>query len=201
MTSGYPESKAAATGVPRPRLEIVGQVEPTPLLMPVVIQNLSRSGATVAVTNPWVIPDWDRYHDRDCLLHLEAPGSQKPFTVKAKLAWSKFDSDSQLPLCLGLHLVNPSAEALRRLSEHIIHSPPDIKGLWERYDQVRKAPPYANLVHHFYLVGLVLLAGGVALQLVSPHFYKMLGWVLWLLGTLGIAGKLMQSFRLKRISQ
>lgn len=201
MTSGHPEPKVAITGAPPLMLEIAVQDWSTPLVIPVFIQNLSISRATLAVTNPWVIPDWEIYRGRDCALRLGAPGGENPFTIKAKLAWSKFDYDSQSPLSVGLHLANPSGEVLKRLSEYIIHSPPDIKGLWERYDQVQHAPIASHLVHHCYLAGLVLLAGGVVLQFGGSPFYKMLGWLLWLLGSLGISGKVMRSFRQKQASQ
>jgi hypothetical protein len=201
MTSARSKPEAVTTGFSPLMLEIAGQEAPTPLLIPVLIRNLSLRRVTLAVMTPWVIADWDRYRGRDCVLRLDAPGSQEPFTIKAQIAWSKLDGDSQSPLSLELHLAKPPAEAFKRLNEHLIHTSPDIKGLWERYDQVQKVSEYSHLVHGFYLAGLVLLAGGVVLQFASSPAYKLLGWLLWLIGSLGIAGKVMRSFRQKQASQ
>ena len=52
MTLGYFKPKAKTTGDPSLRLELARQEEPTPLLIPVFIQNLSMGGVTLAATNP-----------------------------------------------------------------------------------------------------------------------------------------------------
>ena len=65
-------------------LEVAGQEEPTPLRIPVLIQNLSMGGVTLAVTNPWVIADWDRYRGKECVLRMEEPGGQEVMNVRAK---------------------------------------------------------------------------------------------------------------------
>ena len=84
-------------------LEIAGQKEPTPLLIPVLIQNLSMGGVTLAVTNPWGIADWDRYRGEDCVLRVKDPDGQELVNIKAKIAWTKVGGNGQPPLSLGLH--------------------------------------------------------------------------------------------------
>ena len=200
MTSGHFKPEAETTGSPSLMLEIAGQKEPTPLLIPVLIQNLSMGGVTLAVTNPWGIADWDRYRGEDCVLRVEDPGGQEVVNIKAKIAWTKFGGTGQPPLSLGLQLVKPPGEALRRLSNLLPHTSQDIKGLWDRYDQVRKIPGQSHLVHHCYIAGLVLLVGGLVLQFAGSPAYKMCGWVLWLLGSLGIAGKIIRPFWQKQAS-
>jgi len=182
-------------------LEIAGQEDQNPIVIPVRIQNLSMETVTLAVADPWRIADWGRLRSRDCLLRVEDPGGQQLLKIKAKIAWSKFNGASQVPLSLGLLLTRPSGEALKRLSGHVTHTSPDIKELWERYDQAREIPLYTRLVHLLYPAGLVLLLGGVALQLTASPAHKLLGWGLWFLGSLAIAGKLMWSFRQKGASQ
>ena len=103
-------------------------------------------------------------------------------------------------MSLGLQLIKPPGEALRRLSNLLPHTSQDIKGLWDRYDQVRKSPGNSHLVHHCYIAGLVLLLGGLVLQFAGSPAYKMCGWVLWLLGSLGIAGKIIRPFWQKQAS-
>ena len=101
---------------------------------------------------------------------------------------------------MGLQMVKPSSEALQRLSNLLPHPSQDIKGLWDRYDQVRKSPEKSDWVHHCYIAGLVLLVGGLALQITGSPAYKMCGWVLWLLGSLGIAGKIIRPLWAKQPS-
>jgi hypothetical protein len=101
-------------------------------------------------------------------------------------------------LSLGLQMIKPPGEALRRLSNLLTHTSQDIKGLWERYDQVQKISGQSHLMHHCYIAGLVLLVGGMVLQFSGSPAYKMCGWALWLLGSLGIAGKIIWPFWQKR---
>jgi hypothetical protein len=201
MISGQPEPEAVSPKPPSLVLEIGGQDGQTPFLIPVRAQTLSMGLVTLAVTQPWRIANWERYRGRHCVLRLEDPSGEQLIDINGKISWSKYSGDSQSPLSLGLQIANPSDEALKRLSDHIAHSSQDLKGLWERYDQVRTIPTYSPLAHHFYLAGLVLLMGGVVLQFSGSPPYKMFGWVLWLLGSLGLAGKVFYSLREKRISR
>ena len=95
----------------------------------------------------------------------------------------------------------PICEAISRLSNLLPHTSQDIKGLWDRYDQVRESPGNSNLGHHCYIAGLVLLLGGLALQFAGSPGYKVCGWALWGLGSLGIAGKIIRPFWQKRPSR
>jgi hypothetical protein len=97
-----------------------------------------------------------------------------------------------------LHLLKPPGEAISRLSNLLPHTSQDIKGLWDRYDQVRKSPGNSDWVHRCYIAGLVLLLGGLVLQFAGSPAYKGWGWVLWVLGSLGIAGKIIRPFWPKR---
>jgi len=197
MTSGLFKTEAETIGSPALRLEIAGQEAKTPHLIPVLIRNLSAGGVTLTVTNPWDIPDWDRYRGEDCVLWVEDPVGGEPINIRAQIAWTRFGGPNQPPLSLGLHLVKPPGEAIRLLSNLLFHTPQDIKGLWDRYDQVRKSPEKSDLVHQCYIAGLGLLLGGLLLQLAGSPAYQMYGWVLWLLGSLGIAGKIIRPLRQK----
>jgi hypothetical protein len=194
MISGHPGPEAVTTGPPYPVLEIAGQERQAPLRLPVLVQNFSMGKVTLAVINPWVIGDWERYRGQDCVLRLPGSPTQQPINIQAKITWSRFNGDGQSPLSLGLHMAKPPGVTLRRLSAHITHTSQDIKGLWERYDQVQEIPANSNLVHYFYISGLVLLLGGVVLQIAGPPPYKAFGWILWFLGSLGIAAKVVRSF-------
>jgi len=200
MTSDPCKPEVKTTGYPCLRLEVARQGEATPLLIPVLIQNLSMGGVTLAVTNPWDIPDWDRYRGEDCVLRVEDPGGGAPVDIKASIAWTRSGGTNQPFLSLGLQLINPPGEAIIRMSTLLPHASQDIKGLWERYDQVRESPENSDWVHHCYIAGMVLLVGGLALQFAASPGYKVCGWALWLLGSLGIAGKIIWPFWQKRAS-
>jgi hypothetical protein len=190
MAAGHCKPEENTSCRPNLVLEVPGQKEPTPLLVPVLIQNLSMGGLTLAVTNPWGIADWDRYRGENCFLRVNDPGGQELAHIKAKIAWTKVGGNNQPPLSLGLQLIKPSGEALRWLSGLLPHASQDMQGLWERYDQVREIPGQSRLLHHCYFAGLVLLVGGMVLQFTGSSTYKMYGWALWLVGSLGVAGKI-----------
>ena len=200
MTSSHFQPKAATNGSSTLMIEVAGQKEPVSLRIPVLLQNLSMGGVTLTVTNPWGIADWDRYRGKECVLRLEGPGDQDLFDIKAQIGWTKFGGTGQPALSLGLQLVKPPEAALRQLSNLLTHTSQDIKGLWDRYDQVQKNPEPTPLLHHCYMAGLVLLVGGMVLQFSSSPAYKTCGWVLWFLGTLGIAGKIIRPFLQKQVS-
>jgi hypothetical protein len=194
MISGYPGPEAAATGFSYPVLEIAHPEGQTPFRLPVLVQNFSMEKVSLAVINPWIIGDWQRYRGQECLLHLPGLPGQQPISIQSKIVWTRFNVDGQSPLSLELHMAKPPAEALGRLSAQITHSSQDTKRLWERYDQVQDVPAQSNWTHHFYIAGLVLLLGGMIFQLNISLPYKDLGWILWFLGSLGIAPKVLRSF-------
>jgi hypothetical protein len=200
MTSGHFEPQAKTPESPALRLEIPGQEANTPRLIPVLIRNLSTGGVSLTVTNPWGIPDWDRYRGEDCILRVEDPGGGEPINIKAKIAWTKSGGSGQPPLSLGLQLIQPLGEGIIRLSNLLPHTSQDIKGLWDRYDQVRKSPGKSDWMHRCYIAGLVLLLGGLGLQFAASPGYKVCGWALWLLGSLGIAGKIIRPLWAKQPS-
>jgi hypothetical protein len=200
MTSGHFRPEVNITGSPALMLEVAGRKEAVPRRIPVLLQNLSMGGVTLAVTNPWGIADWDRYHGEDCVLRVEEVGGREVVNIKAKIAWTKFGGQGQPPLSLGLHLVKPPGEALRRLGALLTHTSQDMKGLWDRYDQVRETPGQPDLLRYAYIAGLALLTGGLALQFTASPAYKIYGWILWLLGSLGIAGKIIWPVWQKRVA-
>jgi hypothetical protein len=194
MTSGHFEPQAKTPGAATLRLEIFSQEANTSGLIPVCIRNLSTGAITLTVPNPGDIPDWDRYRGADCILRVEDPGGGEPITIQAKISWTRFGGRGQPPLSLGLQLFKPPREGISRLSDLLPHTSQDIKGLWERYDQVRKTPEKTDWVHYSYIAGLGFLLGGLVLQFANSFGYKGWGWIFWMLGTLGVAGKIIRPF-------
>jgi hypothetical protein len=200
MTSNHFNPETKATGSPDLILEIAGQEAKTPMRIPVLIRNLSAGGVTLTVSNPWKILDWDGYRGQDCLLRVEDPKGGAPVDIKASIAWTRSGGTNQPFLSLGLQLINPPGEAISRMSTLLPHASQDIKGLWERYDQVQRMPGNLDWLQYCYIAGLLLLVSGIVLQFAGSPVYKMCGWVLWLLGSLGIAGKIVRPFWEKQTS-
>jgi hypothetical protein len=212
MTAGYPEEKTGPIASLLV-LDVGDREEQTPLLMPVTIQNVSLEGVTLAVTVP--MPGSIHFQGRECILHLEEPGDEEVDPIQGKIVWSKFIGDSQPQLSLKLHVSQPHSKAFTRLGGLMNHTSKDtkrhikpdirrdikqdIRQLWEKYDQVQDMPAQAQLVQRLYMAGLVSLLGGVVLQLTGNHVYIITGWILWSLGSLGIASKIMWSIRQKRV--
>jgi hypothetical protein len=91
-------------------------------------------------------------------------------------------------------LIKAPVNAISRLSNLLPHPSQDMKRLWDRYDQVRKGPANSDWVQYCYIAGIGLLLGGLTLQFSGSPVYKVCGWGLWLLGSLGIAGKIVRPF-------
>ncbi len=200
MTSGLFQPEAATTKSFSLRLEVAGRKEPTPLVIPVLLQNMSMGVVTLALTNPWGIADWDRYRGENCILWMDDPGGLESVAINGTISWTRVGVPGQQPTSLGVQLVKAPEEVLSRLNGLLTHTPEDIKGLWDRYDQIQKIPGPSSLIHHCYIAGLVLLVGGLVLQFTGSNVYKFCGWVLWLLGSLGIAGKIIRPLWQKRFS-
>jgi hypothetical protein len=200
MNSAQPEPKNMSTRLTYLALEIGGQEEQPPLRIPVTIQNLSIGGVTLAVKNPWALPNSESYHGQDCILCLEGPEGRGHEHIKARITWSKWIGAGQPKLSMGLQLIKPSGETLQQLSGLINHTTQDIKGLWEKYDQVKATRDNSHLMAYLYKAGLALLLGGVALQVTGLPSYKLFGWGLWLLGSLGVGTKILWSIRQKQAS-
>lgn len=194
MNSGLYKPKTETANSPALWIEIAGPEDKIPRLIPVLIRNLSTRGITLTASKPGGIPDWDRYRGEDCVLRVADPEGGEPVDIKAQIAWARFGGSGQPPLSLGLQLSKPSGEAIRRLTNLLPHTCQDIKGLWDRYDQVRKSRASTDWVQRCYIAGMVFLLVGLVLQFANPPVYKMCGWALWLIGSLGIAGKIIRPF-------
>ena len=194
MTSGHFKTRAETTESPALRLEIPKLEAKAHLLIPVFIRNLSTGGVTLTVANPGAILDWDRYRGEACVLRMEDPQGGEPVNIKAQITWTRFGGTDQPPLSLGLRLIKAPVNAISRLSNLLPHPSQDMKRLWDRYDQVRKGPANSDWVQYCYIAGIGLLLGGLTLQFSGSPVYKVCGWGLWLLGSLGIAGKIVRPF-------
>ena len=101
-------------------------------------------------------------------------------------------------MTLGLELARPTLTARKVLGDLIPHSSKDIKGLWDRWDQAYAEADSSHSRKKIYLLGMILLFGGVALQLGGKSL-QLFGWILWFFGSLAVAGKSLWSIWQKRL--
>jgi hypothetical protein len=170
-----------------------------PLQFPAKILNLSGGIVTLEVKNPWINLQWDTLKgQKGCLLLLSA-GTKEVTDIRGTVAWVRLTAPDVDNLSLGLQLVSPSLAAHKQLVGHIPHTSDDIKGLWDRWEEARQSSTASRAVStKIGYTAVVLLIAGLALQLAEPQGYKLVGWGLWFLGTLAVAGQTLHYWRRRK---
>jgi hypothetical protein len=159
-----------------------------PTKVPVVIKNLSGEVVTLEMEHFFHVPGWQDLEGSGVTLSLTPPENDKPINVQGTVTWTGYSHTDHPRLNVGLRLVRPTLATRKLLEEHAVHTPQDIKGLWDQWDEVHgSADGWPDRKIHF--AGLTLVIAGLALQLPEPSLLKILGWILWLLGSLAMVGK------------
>ncbi len=182
-------------------LQIDSREDERPLQFPAVIRNLGGGLVTLEITNPWTIMDWKTLKGRKGSLHLVSADAEESAEIRGTVIWAKYLVQDQANghLNLGLKLADPDQSSRQLLFDRITHSPNDIKGLWNRWEQVRgSSGERLSTRNCFIAVGLLMSA--LALQMVGPPEFKIVGWLLWLLGTVLLANQTLRFWRNRDIS-
>jgi hypothetical protein len=180
-------------------LEINDQEGETALRVPVVVQNLTAGVVTLEAIYSQTTVGWENYDGHSGNLRLRFRGGEEPIDIRGKLIWTRSAGEGGRHLTLGLELARPTLTARKILGDLIPHGAKDIKGLWDRWDQAYASPKPAFSDQKIYLLGMILLFGGVALQLAGHKSFQLFGWVLWFFGSLAVAGKSLWSIWQKRL--
>ncbi len=173
------------------------------LKFPAMIRNLAGGVVTLEINNPWTIMNWETLKGLKGCLRLQSSGTGEPTEIRGTVTRARYtvqDQDSG-QLDLDLKLTGPDQSVQELLFEHITQTSDDIKGLWNRWEQTRQTPDPASLSQKTGFTALALLLGGVALQVVGPHTFKLFGWVLWLFGTLMVAGQTLRFWKSRKASR
>lgn len=183
-------------------LQIQRPGDDRPLQFPAKILNLLGGVVTLEVKKPWVSLQWDTLKGQwGCLLLLSA-GTEEVTEIRGTVAWARQTAQGADNLSLGLELASPSLADHKQLIEHIPHTSDDIKGLWDRWEEAHQSATASRAVStKIGYTAVVLLAAGLALQLADPHGYKLLGWGLWFLGTLAVAGQTLHYWRSRKAAR
>lgn len=201
---GYPENgrKAGGSGSLILQLDVPGNE--APLQLPALIRNLGGGLVTLEVKNPWTVLCWETLKGQTGCLKMPSAESPEVTEIEGTVSWARYtvlDQDSGV-LNLGLKLTDPNLENQRQLREYIPQTTEDIKGLWDKWEQVRQAPaPASDFTKVGFAAAVILLCSGLALQLMDFKGFKIFGWVLWFLGTLAVAGEGLRFWKNHRVSR
>lgn len=177
-------------------LEIRGEETQGTMRLPVTIFDADRSRVVLRLGHR--LPDFveDYLVNLNANLYLAVPEEPEIVEASGKVAWLKF-SGSGHPQMLALELsqAHPKFPDLaRRL---MLHTKADVKELWERWDKAHQEDvedPAFN-----YHAALVLMVGGIVLNLAGPKSSFLLSYLLMLLGGLVAGIKPLLPIRWRRI--
>jgi len=195
--SGQPENWSRTPESAVMILQIDRRGDEPSLQFSAVIRNLGSGLATLEVTNPWTIMNWETLKGRKGCLRLLSPETGDSTEIQGTVTWARYTVQDQESghLNLGLELADPDQLAQKLLFEHITHSSDDIKGLWNRWDQARQSSPAGPFSIKMGFVATALLLGALAMQFAGPAGFKLFGWVLWFLGTLVVANQALRFWK------
>ena len=184
-------------------LQIDRQGDEQSLQFSAVIRNLGAGLATLEVTNPWTIMNWETLKGRKGCLRLLSPETGKSTEIRGTVTWARYTVQDQENghLNLGLELADPDQLAQKLLFEHITHTSDDIKGLWNRWDQARQSSHSSPFSIKMGFAAAVLLLGALAMQFAGPKGFKLFGWVLWFFGTLVVANQALRVWKNRKASR
>lgn len=170
-------------------LEIAEPTGSATVRTPVVIKNLSGGAVTLEIEDFFQVPGWQRLEGRNITLCLTPQEIEETVEVQGTVSWMGFVGQERPRLHVKLELAKPTPAIRKLLEEHAEHTPKDMKGLWDRWDEIHENSSNSLLDRKTYLTALAFMLSGLALQLPEPSLVKFLGWILWLMGSVGVAGK------------
>jgi hypothetical protein len=200
MAANHPKGPPTqTTDSPYIIFEVIDQEGEAALRVPVVVQNLTAGVVTLEAIYPQGSTSWENLKGHTGNLRLRFKGGEEPIDIKGRLIWSKLAGEGGKQLTLGLELDKPTLTVRKILGDLIPHTSKDLKSLWDRWDQANASPKSDHLGQALYLLGMLLLFGGLALQLAGNKSYQLFGWVLWFFGSLAVAGKSLWSLWQRRL--
>ncbi len=163
-----------------------------------VIRNLTAGVASLEVTDPLAILEWEDLKGQSGRLRVLANGNGKLINFPGKVVRVRCFARGRGKgfLSLDLLLDQHTAAAQKLLSEHLPNRPRDIQGLWERWDQARQpSAQRAALPTRLGLVGVTLFFCGLIMHTRGAGPHQLFAWMCWLIGTLGILGQILLLWR------
>ncbi len=167
-------------------LEIGLQPGEVPLRIPVAVQNLTGSLLTLKVTQPLKWVEWETLSGQDSHLRLPGTGAGEAGAIFGKVSWIKQSAPAGASVFLEMEIAQPTPQVYKLLEDRVLHTPKDIKGLWQQWDRVQvKTRRSAVMEMLMLLFGVVLLALGVGILAAADRFPYIYGY-----GSLAVGGLL-----------
>jgi hypothetical protein len=174
------------------------------LQFPAMVRNIAGGVITLEVNNPWTVVNWETLKDQGGCLRLSSSETGESIEVGGAITWVKYtvkDQENSL-LNLRLKLTKPDPATLKLISGYIPRISGDIKEFWDRWEQVQQiSKPEKSSNTTGFVLAAILLVGGLACQLMEPKGYQVFGWVLWLFGTLVVAGQTLRFWKSRKASR
>ncbi|MGO9620764.1 MAG: hypothetical protein ACLPT6_05095 [Desulfobaccales bacterium] len=161
---------------------------------PAVIRNLRAGVASLEVSNPLALMEWEDLNGQGGRLRVPANVNGEPVNFPGKVVRVRHCARSRDKGLLSIDLVldQPTAAAQKLLNEHIPNCPRDIQGLWERWDQARQpSAQRAALPTRLGFAGVTLLFCGLIMHTGRAGSHPLIAWIFWLMGTLGVVGQIL----------
>ncbi len=159
-------------------LEIGLKPGEVPLRLPVVVQNFAAGVLTLKVSQSvgWV--EWETLAGHESLLRLPATRSGAVESILGKISWIKESGPEGVSVFLGMELAQPTPEVQKLLEDEILHTPKDIKDLWQQWDRVQVKNRRSGLMAVGLLgIGAALLAAGGGMLAVFHSLPEAYGYV------------------------
>jgi hypothetical protein len=167
-------------------LEIGLQPGEVPLRIPVALQNLTTGLLTLRVTQTLNWVEWERLSGHDSHLRLPGTGSGEAGAIPGKLSWIKQSGPAGASVFLGMEITQPTPQVYKLLEDQVLHTPKDIKDLWQQWDRFQvKTRRSAVMGTSILLLGVILLALGVGILTATDRFPYSYGY-----GSLAVGGLL-----------
>jgi hypothetical protein len=195
------ENHSRTQGSSRNPADVILQICPpgkTMRQLAAVIRNLTAGVASLEVISPLALTEWEGFKGQGGRLRVLDNETGGLINFPGKVVQVRYFSRVRDKRLLGLDLLldQHSAAAQKVLNEYLPNRPRDIQELWERWDQARQpSAPRTGLTTHLGFVGVTMLFCGLILHTGGGEPHPLLGWMCWLIGTLGVLGQILLLWR------
>lgn len=171
-------------------LEIGLKPGEVPVRLPVTVQNFAAGLLILKVTQTMNWVEWDGLPGHDSHLRLPRSGDGEGEGIVGKVSWIKPSGSTGASVFLGMEISQPADQVQQLLDDRVLHTPKDIKDMWQQWDRVQVQKRRSTVTMAVMLVlGVVLLVLGVVLLATPAGFLASFGYGSLVLGVvLALAG-------------
>jgi hypothetical protein len=168
-------------------LEIRGRAGEVPRPFPVIVQELSAGVVTLEVEQSMLGVNWDNLTGCLSTLRLPAVGNGPRAKMEGMVSWVRHAGNGESRLILGLELADHNKGAASDL-----RAPRDLKVFWDNWEKLQVKQGVLT-EHRTYILGLLLMLGGMILVSPDARGLKFIGLIVGLSGCLVISASILRS--------